>query len=176
MDNTKAITFKNCHAAQNGFMIDTTGSVGHRFEQCTASGNQGSTNALSLYAGFSLATATHCILANCLSQANGGTAGFGVGINLAADCALCLVKECHVISNRSLTKDQAIGIRDQHATGTSTLIDNFAFGNRDSSLTPSDKNYFLLYSDSKVVQDVQYNNISTITAGIRRNIGVKIGA
>jgi len=170
------ITGSGASDKAHGFMVDTTGSIGHRFEQCIASGNQGSTNALSLCAGFSLATATHCILANCLSQANGGTAGFGIGINLAADCGLCLVKECHVISNRSLTRDQAIGIRDQHATGTSTLIDNFAFGNRDSSLTPSDKNYVLLYNDSKVVQDVQYNNISTITAGTRRSIGVKIGA
>ncbi|NBP14333.1 right-handed parallel beta-helix repeat-containing protein [bacterium] len=168
------ITGSGANDRAHGFMVDTTGSIGHRFEYCTASGNQGSTNALSLCAGFSLATATHCILANCLSQANGGTAGFGVGINLAADCALCLVKECQVVSNRSLTSGQAIGIRDQHATGTSTLIDNFAFSNRDSSLTPLDRNYLILYNDSKVVQDVQYNNISTITAGTRRSIGVKI--
>lgn len=169
------ITGSGANDRAHGFMVDTNASIGHSFEQCTASGNQGSTHLLSICAGFSLAAATHCILTNCLSQANGGTAGFGIGINLAPDCALCLVKECHVISNRSLTTGQAIGIRDQHATGTSTLIDNFAFGNRDSSLTPSDKNYVLLYNDSKVVQDVQYNNISTITAGTRRSIGVKIG-
>jgi parallel beta-helix repeat protein len=174
--NNNFITGSGANHRGHGFMVDTAESIGHYFEHCTAFGNQGSTNALSLCAGFSLETATHCIIANCLSQANGGTAGFGIGINLAADCGLCLVKECQVISNRSLTTGKAIGIRDQHLTGNSTIIDNFAFGNRDYSSTPLDKNYSIYYNDSKVVQDVQYTNISSITAGTRRNIGLKIGA
>lgn len=155
-----------------GFMINSSENYGHQFRNCTAFGNQGGGNSNAVGAGFSFEFSSNCILVECNANANGGTAAFGVGFDLLATCTLCVLQSCQANSNTSTTSQKGIGFRDAGGSSTNLLIENFAFGNRDTNLAAIEKNYNVLYLTTNSVQEVAMDSISNITVPTRRNISV----
>lgn len=182
---SKNNTFINCTATGNqisggnasdrcaGFMIDTYQNFGHNFDSCSSIGNSGGTHASSVSAGFSLDYCNNCILQDCLANSNGITAGYGIGIDILSTSTRCIVQNCQVTMNTSSTASQGIGIRDNASSNSANLlIENFAFGNRDTTSSPTDTNYSVAYSTNNILQEVTLINISGISLPSKDNISI----
>lgn len=155
-----------------GFGVGTYENFNHRFENCTAMGTKGGTNSSSRGAGFSLEYSNFCILLDCNSDSNGGTAGFGIGIDLLTTCTVSVIQDCKLSANTSTTAGQGIGINDAASNSANLLINNFAFGNRDTTGAPTNTNYNLQHSSSNVIQEVTLINVAGISLASPDNISI----
>lgn len=145
-----------------GFICDTATCEGNIFDQCTASGNKGSTTITSIGCGFSLDNSTSCTIKNCLSQNNDGTSGAGIGIYLKTGAIRCCIQNNAIIANTSSTALKAYGIWDISTPSTNLLTGNFAFANRDETATPTNQNYVTTYSFGTAVQSTTKNSLKNL--------------
>ena len=145
-----------------GFICDTATCEGNIFDQCTASGNKGSTTLTSLGCGFSLDNSVSCTIKNCFSQANDGASGTGIGIYVKTGAVRCCIQNNTIIANTSSTLGKAYGIWDTSNPSTTLMTGNFAFGNRDETAAPKNQNYVTSYTFGTGIQSTTKNSLKTL--------------
>jgi parallel beta-helix repeat protein len=145
-----------------GFISDTASCEGNIFDQCNASSNKGSTLITSVGCGFSLDNSLCCTIKNCFSQFNDGTNGAGIGIYLRTGVTRCCIQNNTIIANTSSAVSKAYGIWDTSNPSTTLMSGNFAFGNRDETLTPVNQNYVVTYTFGTGLQSTTKNSLKTL--------------
>ena len=155
-----------------GFLANTATCRGNMYDTCTAFGNSGSADTASYGCGFSLDSTLCATITNCLSQANNGVSGTGIGIELKAGATRCCIQNNTVTANTSTTKNNAYGISDVSNPSTNLLRCNFAFANRDESSSPVDQNYNTSYSNSNIIQTAAKTNIKGLSASTFLNTNI----
>lgn len=126
--------------------------------------------------GFSLDNTTRCVLFDCKANSNGGNAGYGIGIHLKSTCGLCTLQNCTMNLNTSTTSGQGYGFKDDSNNKNNLIIESFAYGNQDTTGTPTDHNYTTNYSLTNVIKEVNLVSIGSIALDTKKNISIVPGS
>lgn len=175
ISNSTQITGSGSTDAAYGFLLTGTQN-NNEFTNCTAFGTISGTHANSYGVGFSLANTSRCILTNCTANSNGGNAGYGIGIHLKSTCGLCTLQNCTMNLNTSTTSGQGYGFKDDSNNKNNLIIESFAYGNQDTTGTPTDKNYTTNYSLTNVIKEVNLVSIGSIALDTKKNISIVPGS
>lgn len=171
VSNSTQITGSGSTDAAYGFLLTAT-QHNNELINCTAFGIMSGTHSSSKGVGFSLDNTRRCILFDCSANSNGGNVGYGIGIHLQSTCELCTVKNCEMNLNTSSTAGQGYGFKDDSSNNNNLIIESFAYGNRDTTGSPTDNNYDTNYSLTNVITEVALTTLGSIPIDTKKNISI----